>query len=83
MDLGDVNLLGNGSAEATVKWATTAIVEVDIVDEALRERFKELFRGSMEKKGGDSRLRPIPRAVNGTDAIKEEFFVAYEDLHWL
>jgi hypothetical protein len=36
--------LDNGSTEIVVLWEKTTVVEVDIDDEALRERFKELFK---------------------------------------
>jgi hypothetical protein len=52
-DLDDVNLLDNGSAEIVILWEKTTVVEVDVDDEALRERFMELFK----KKYGEERWK--------------------------
>jgi len=52
-DLDDVNLLDNGSAEVVILWEKTTVVEVDVDDEALRERFMELFK----KKYGEERWK--------------------------
>jgi hypothetical protein len=45
--------LNNGSAETVILWEKTTVVEVDIDDEALRERFMELFK----KKYGEERWK--------------------------
>jgi hypothetical protein len=45
--------LDNGSAEIIVLWEKTTVFEVDIDDEALRERFKELVK----KKYGEDRWK--------------------------
>jgi hypothetical protein len=52
-DLDDVNLLDNGSVETIVLWERSTVVEVDLIDEALRERCKELFK----KKYGEERWK--------------------------
>jgi hypothetical protein len=66
-------LLENGSAEIVVLWKKTTVVEVDIDDEALHERFKELFKKNMEKRDGNSWLKLTLCAVDGIDAIGEGF----------
>jgi hypothetical protein len=37
-------LLDNGSAEAVVSWEESVVAEADIDNDALRRRFKEMFR---------------------------------------
>jgi hypothetical protein len=46
-------LLDNGSAEAIISWEESVVVEADIGNEALRRRFKELFR----KKYGEEKWK--------------------------
>ena len=46
-------MLDNGSVEIVVLWEKSTVVEVDIDDEALRERLKDLFK----KKYGEARWR--------------------------
>jgi hypothetical protein len=45
--------LDNGSAEIIILWEKTTVVKVDINNEALRERFEELFK----KKHGEERWK--------------------------